>query len=142
MPTVFTRIIAGELPGHFVWSDERVVGFLSINPTQPGHALVVPRAEVDHWLDLEPATAARCMEVAQAIGRAQQRAFSPARVGLLVAGFEVPHVHLHVIPVRGMMDLDLANSARDPDPAGLEDAALRIRSELEQLGYAQVSAKP
>ena len=65
MATLFTRIIDGELPGRFVWRDDRAVAFLTISPIQPGHTLVVPRAEVDNWLDLDPAIAAHLMTVAQ-----------------------------------------------------------------------------
>ena len=142
MASVFTRIIRGELPGHFVWSDETCVAFLSINPVRPGHALVVPRDEVDHWLDLTPDAAAHLMRVAHAVGRGQLAAFRPERVGLLMAGFEVPHAHLHVIPIQGMPDLDLANSDRRPDPAELVRNAEKLRSALQELGYAQVSDKP
>jgi histidine triad (HIT) family protein len=130
MPTIFTRIIDGELPGRFVWRDERCVAFLTINPLKPGHTLVVPRAEVDHWLDLEPDLAAHLMTVAQTIGQALQRGFSPARVGLIIAGLEVPHVHLHVVPFDTMADLDFARAEKSPDPAALDRAAETIRAML------------
>ena len=130
MASVFTRIIDGELPGRFVWRDDRAVGFLSINPLQPGHTLVVPVAEVDHWVDLEPDLASHLMLVAQRIGQAAQAAFSPVKVGLMVAGLEVPHVHLHVVPIRGVHDLDFANADPSPDPAALDDAAERLRAAL------------
>ncbi len=78
MPTIFTRIIEGELPGRFVHRDETCVAFLSIAPIRPGHTLVVPVQEVDHWVDLDPASLAHLMQVAQRIGRAQMEAFSPA----------------------------------------------------------------
>ena len=119
VPTVFTRIIDGDLPGTFVWRDPDCVAFLSINPIQPGHTLVVPRAEVDHWLDLEPRLAQRLMDVSQVVGKAIDRAFSPPRIGLLIAGFEVPHTHLHVLPITGEQDLHLDRSARSVDPAEL-----------------------
>ncbi len=136
MPTVFTRILQGELPGRFVWRDELCAVFLSIAPLRPGHALVVPRAEVDHWIDLPPATAAHLMTVAQIVGKAQQAAFSPTRIGLMIAGFEVPHVHVHVVPVEGMRDLDFANADGRPSPAALDDAAARLRAALRALGAA------
>lgn len=139
MATIFTRIIEGELPGRFVWRDEVCVGFLSINPLKPGHTLVVPRAEVDHWIDLEPAANAHLMRVAQHIGAAQQDAFSPVRIGLMIAGLEVPHVHLHVVPIDGVHDLDFGNAERDPDPAALDDAAVRLRDALRARGAAGVS---
>ena len=134
MPTVFTRIINGELPGQFVWRDESCVAFLSINPIRRGHALVVPRAEVDHWVDLEPALAAHLMGVAQHVARAQQAAFRPVRVGMIIAGFEVPHTHLHTIPITDMAGLDFANAAASVDPADLAAAAEQIRAELRRAG--------
>jgi histidine triad (HIT) family protein len=138
MPTVFTRILQGELPGRFVWKDELCAVFLSIAPLRPGHALVVPRAEVDHWIDLPAATASHLMTVAQIVGKAQQVAFSPVRVGLMIAGFEVPHVHVHVVPVEGMRDLDFANADGKPDAAALDDAARRLRAALRAQGAASV----
>ncbi len=78
MPSVFSLIIAGEIPGEFVWKDDRCVAFLSINPLAPGHTLVVPREEVDHWIDLDPALTAHIMGVAQVIGQARARRVHPA----------------------------------------------------------------
>lgn len=138
MPTVFTRILQGDLPGRFVWKDELCAVFLSIAPLRPGHALVVPRAEVDHWIDLPAETASHLMTVAQIVGKAQQAAFSPVRVGLMIAGFEVPHVHVHVVPVEGMRDLDFANADGKPDAAALDDAAKRLRAALRAQGAACV----
>ncbi len=130
MASVFTRIIEGELPGRFVWRDERSVAFLSIAPIRPGHVLVVPIEEVDHWIDLEPDLAAHLMVVSRTIAWAQQAAFRPARVGLMIAGLEVPHTHLHLVPIGSERDLDFANADHDPDPAALDDAAERIRQAL------------
>lgn len=135
MPSVFTRIIEGELPGRFVWRDERAVAFLSINPLATGHVLVVPVDEVDHWIDLAPATWLHCNEVVRTVGRAIDRAFSPARVGTAVAGFEVPHVHVHVFPAESMDDFDFRNAAADPDEDAMDDAAERIRRALNELGH-------
>jgi histidine triad (HIT) family protein len=139
MPTLFTRIIEGEIPGHFVWRDEQCVAFLSINPITSGHCLVVPRREVDHWLDAEPDLNAHLMQVAQVLGRAQQRAFDAPRIGLLVAGFEVPHCHLHVLPIRGEEDLHLDRSARSVEPSTLVANAQAIRGALRDLGAPGVS---
>jgi len=132
--TVFTRIIDGEIPGHFVWQDDRAVAFLSINPITVGHALVVPRVEIDHWLDLDPDLAAHLMVVARAVGQGIQHAFRPPRVGMEIAGFEVPHCHLHVLPIWGEDDLHLSRSARHVEPETLVAAALQIRSALDELG--------
>jgi len=138
MPTIFTRIIEGELPGTFVWRDDVCVAFLSIAPLKPGHTLVVPRAEVDHWIDLEPEVNAHLMRVAQELGSAQQRVFSPTRVGLMIAGLEVPHVHLHVVPIDGMHDLDFGN-AGEASPDALADAAAKLRRALLDAGATGVA---
>ncbi len=135
MPTIFSRIISGELPGRFIWRDERCVAFLTINPIKPGHTLVVPRAEVDRWTELEPALAAHLMTVAQVVGAAVQVAFAPARIGLVIAGFEVPHTHLHVLPVDSMADFDFAAAEGAPDPATLDRAAEAIRVALREAGH-------
>ena len=140
MATIFTRIIESKLPARFVWKDDECVAFLSNRPLRPGHALVVPRLEIDHWLDLEPSLLERLTEVAQAIGRAQMAAFKPARIGMMLAGLEVPHCHFHVVPIRGLNDLDFGNQDPNPDPASMDEAAQAIRRELRKLGHAQVSA--
>ena len=134
MPTIFSRIIQGELPGRFVWRDDRCVAFLSIEPLQPGHTLVVPIQEVDHWIDLEPDLLSHLMTVSQAIGRAVDAAFSPAKVGLMLAGLEVPHVHIHVVPIRGVHDLDFSNADRNARDEDLDQAAESIREHLPELG--------
>jgi len=139
MGSVFSRIIVGELPARFVWKDDSCVAFLSINPLRPGHVLVVPRHEVDHWIELDPGLIAHVFQTAQAIGKAQMAAFKPARIGLAVAGLEVPHCHIHVVPIRGVHDLDFGNQDPNPDPAMMDDAAATIRRELKKLGYAEVS---
>lgn len=140
MPTVFTRIIDGELPGRFVWKDERCVAFLTIAPLSPGHTLIVPRLEVDHWLDLEPDLAAHLMVVAQSIGKGLQRAFRPTKVGLVIAGLEVPHVHLHAVPIRTLQDLNFANQDTNARPEDLDRAADQLRAALRALGYSQVAS--
>ena len=130
MATLFTRIIEGELPGRFVWRDELCVAFLSIAPIRTGHTLVVPIAEVDHWLDLEPSTAAHLMTISQSIGKAQMQAFTPSRVGLIIAGLEVPHVHLHVVPIDSESDLRFDRADPDTPADVLDDAADRLRAAL------------
>lgn len=130
MPTIFTRIIEGEIPGTFVWRDDRCVAFLSINPMAPGHTLVVPIEEVDHWVDLPPDLSAHLFDVAHRIARAQQQAFGPERVGLIIAGYEVPHTHIHVVPTNDMSELSFANAAASVTREQLDDAAARITAAL------------
>jgi histidine triad (HIT) family protein len=138
MATLFSRIIDGEIPGTFVWRDPECVGFLSINPVQPGHTLVVPVAEIDHWIDLEPDLACHLTAVAQTIARAQQQVYEPVKVGLLIAGLEVPHVHLHVIPImHGEADLHL-DRASTASPEQLEAEATKLRGALDDAGAAGV----
>jgi diadenosine tetraphosphate (Ap4A) HIT family hydrolase len=135
VPSVFTRIINGELPGRFVWKDPDVVAFLSINPIEDGHTLIVPRQEVDHWLDLDPPLWKQCAVVAQHIGRGIQHAFEPPRVAQIIAGFEVPHAHVHVLPAFSEERLSFAHAQRDPDPDDLDAAAERLRRGLLALGF-------
>lgn len=130
MASLFTRIIDGELPGRFVHTDDRCVAFLTIAPLRPGHTLVVPRLEVDHWIDLDEESAAHLMVVAHRIGRAQVRAFSPARVGMIIAGMEVPHTHLHVVPIESEADLNFANADHNASAAALDAAAEALRAAL------------
>lgn len=135
MATIFTRIIDGEIPGTFVWRDERCVVFMSINPMAHGHALVVPIEEVDHWVDASPELTAHLFEVTRIVAQAQRRAFSPARVGVIIAGYEVPHTHIHVVPTNEMAELSFANAAATFDPDELAAAAEAIRGALAELGH-------
>jgi histidine triad (HIT) family protein len=137
--SIFSKIIAGELPARFVWKDDECVAFLSIRPLRPGHVLVVPREEIDHWIDLDVGLLARLAETTQAIGKAQMAGFKPARIGVMLAGLEVHHCHIHVVPIRGVHDLDFDNQDPDPDPVMMDDAAATLRHELGKLGYSQVA---
>jgi histidine triad (HIT) family protein len=128
MPSIFSRIIAGEIPGRLVWTDELCVVMVDIRPLHPGHCLVIPKGEVDHWVDLDEATAAHLMTVARHLGRAQQAAFPCQRIGLLIAGYEVPHTHLHVIPTDTMADFDFARA----DPTVPADELDRVADVLRR----------
>jgi histidine triad (HIT) family protein len=139
MPSVFTRIIAGELPARFVWKDSQCVSFLAAQPLAPGHLLVVPRDEIDHWLDLPAPLLGHLTGVAQSIGRALQEEFRPEKVGLMIAGLEVRHVHLHLVPIRGLGDLDFARAEQHPSAAALDEAATRARAALTRMGLRPAS---
>ncbi len=130
MPTIFTRIINGDIPARFVWTDDVCVGFLDVRPLAHGHVLIVPRVEVDQWTDLPAATAAHLMTVAQRIGQAQKALLDPARIGLMIAGFEVPHVHVHVVPMNTMAALDFSQANTNPDPTALDALADELRLRL------------
>jgi diadenosine tetraphosphate (Ap4A) HIT family hydrolase len=131
MATIFTRIIEGELPGAFVYRDERCVAFLSINPLTTGHTLVVPIEEIDHWVDCPRDLRNHLMMVASAVGDAQMKVWDPERIGLIVAGFEVPHLHLHVFPSSGMGDFDFSKAAPMQSMDVLEPVAAQIRQQIE-----------
>ena len=139
MTTIFSKIIEGDLPARFVWRDETCVAFLSINPLRDGHTLVVPVQEVDHWLDVPTETWNHMNDVARTIGQAQMEAFQPKRIGMMLAGLEVPHCHIHVVPIWGVHDLDFANAAKDPDPDGMDRAAASLRSALQAAGASGVA---
>lgn len=133
MASVFTKIINGELPGRFVYEDDEIVSFLSIAPITIGHTLVVPRAEIDNWQDVDPAVFGRVMEVSQLIGKAVVTAFSAVRAGVIIAGLEVPHLHVHVFPTNNLADFGFANADQNPSPQSLDDAQTKIKAALAEL---------
>ena len=135
MASVFSAIIDGQLPGRFVWEDDEFVAFLTIAPVTEGHTLVVPRAEVDHWQDLDPDTFARLNGVAQKIGRAVRTAWDAPRAGLLIAGLEVPHLHVHVFPAFELTDFDITGADPEPSTESLDRAQAAIKQALRDLGY-------
>ncbi|MGW0159635.1 HIT family protein [Mycobacterium sp. NPDC003323] len=134
MASVFTMIINGDLPGRFVYEDDEIVAFLTIEPMTQGHTLVVPRAEVDNWQDLDPDVFARVMAVSQKIGKAVCAAFETERAGVIIAGLEVPHLHVHVFPARNLSDFGFAAVDRNPSPESLDEAQAKIKAALAQLG--------
>jgi diadenosine tetraphosphate (Ap4A) HIT family hydrolase len=137
MATLFTKIIKGELPGRFVWRDDKAVAFLSINPLGPGHTLVVPRAEVDHWVDADEVLLAHVNRVSHRIGKAVNAVWQPPRVAFIIAGFEVPHLHLHVYPAWELGDFDFANAETDPDADEMDRQAEALRAALRDAGDAE-----
>lgn len=143
MTTIFSRIIAGELPGRFVWADDDCAVFASIAPLADGHLLVVPRIEVARFTDADPNLFAHLAAVAQIVGRACELAFPGTRATLLIAGFEVPHLHLHVVSVQRESQLNFANARSDASAGELDHAVEKVRSALIQMGHgAQVTARP
>lgn len=130
MATVFTRILDGELPGTFVYRDAHCGVFMSINPLARGHCLVVPRREVDHWVDLSTEEVHHLFTVAHQIAQAQRTAFPCDKVGMIIAGYEVPHTHIHLIPTTDMSQLNFANAAASIDRDELEATADLIRNQI------------
>jgi diadenosine tetraphosphate (Ap4A) HIT family hydrolase len=133
MATVFTKIINGEIPGRFVYEDDDVVAFLTIAPITQGHTLVVPRAEIDQWQDVDAQEFNKVMGVAQLIGKAVSKAFGVERAGLIIAGLEVPHLHVHVFPARDLSDFGFANADQNPSQESLDEAQSKIKDALAQL---------
>ena len=133
-PSLFSRIIAGDLPGRFVWRDaagpDAVVAFLTIAPIRPGHVLVVPVAQIDQWTDLPPSVWARVTEVSQRIGAVLGDLFECERVALLIAGLEVPHCHVHLVPIRTEADLSFALADTGASSQDLDAAAAQISEAL------------
>ncbi|MFM7898242.1 MAG: HIT family protein [Actinomycetota bacterium] len=134
MTSLFTRIIDGELPGHFALKDDHCVVFMTIAPITDGHALVVPRQPVDHWMDMSAELNAHVFGVARHVASAQRRAFNRARVGLVIAGFEVNHCHLHCVPADEMANLNFAHQQKDVAPERLAAAAAKLAAQLRSDG--------
>ena len=106
MASIFTRIINGEIPCYKLAEDEQYFAFLDINPLAKGHALVVPKEEIDYLFDLDPVVLGGLMQFAQKVARAIDAVVSCERIGVAVIGLEVPHAHLHLVPINGMHDID------------------------------------
>jgi diadenosine tetraphosphate (Ap4A) HIT family hydrolase len=129
MATLFTRIINGDLPGRFVYADELAVAFLTISPLTPGHTLVVSREEVDQWTDAGQPLLHHCLDIARRIGNAAKQAFDAPRAGLIIAGLEIPHLHVHVFPVWSLEDFDFSR-ARPASDEELDQAAARLQAAM------------
>ncbi len=135
MASIFSRIIAGEIPGRFVWRDDVCVVMVDIRPLAHGHVMVIPIEEVDHWVDLSLAVVQHLTGVAHTVAAAQMAVFSPPRIGLMIAGFEVPHTHLHVVPMGSMAELDFRNADTHARPEALDEVADLLRAELRRTGH-------
>ena len=129
MASLFTRIVQGEIPCHKIYEDEVALAFLDIRPLNPGHTLVIPKQEVDYLFDLEDGLLQHLALVSKKVARAIDRAVPCERVGLIVAGLEVPHAHIHLVPINGIGDINFAR-ARDAEQADLAATAEKIRAAL------------
>ena len=129
MSTIFSKIIAGEIPCHRLHEDDRFLSFLDVRPIAAGHALVIPKQEVDRFFDMDAPLLDGILSFAKPIVEAIESVVPCERVGLMVAGLEVPHAHLHLVPISGVGDLNFAN-AREADPEELAALAQRIRDAL------------
>lgn len=130
MASLFTRIINRELPAHIVAEDERYIAFLDINPLVVGHALVVPKKEVDFIFDLDDDTLAGLNVFAKKVALAMKKTISCRRIGVAVIGLEVPHTHVHLVPMNTMDDLNFTRPKLNPSPEELAQVAEKIRQAL------------
>jgi histidine triad (HIT) family protein len=130
MASIFSRIIAGEIPCHRVAETDRAIAFLDIRPLTEGHTLVVPKAEVDSIFDLDSEDYQAVFDLVRAVAEAQKTVVPCTRIGLTVLGFEVPHAHVHVVPLRSEADLNFANPKLQLDSLELESIANRLREAI------------
>ena len=127
MASVFTQIIQGDIPGHFVYQDDLAIAIMTIQPVQQGHVLVIPRDEIDHFDDLPVELAAHLMNLSQQVAKAIKQAFPCTRVAMVIAGLEVPHTHLHLIPINQMEDMSF-NHLEFAEADDLAAAAEKIKA--------------
>ncbi len=128
MASIFTRIINGEIPGHIVAENDHFVAFLDIMPLVHGHTLVVPKKEIDYIFDIDDADLAAMMVFAKKVSKAVRKAVPCKRIGVAVIGLEVPHAHVHLVPLNSMADINFSNPKLKPTPQELADVAARIRA--------------
>jgi histidine triad (HIT) family protein len=127
MPSIFTRIINREIPAHIVAEDERFIAFLDVMPLVEGHTLVVPKKEVDYIFDLDDETLALMNVFAKKVAHALKKAIPCKRIGVAVIGLEVPHTHVHLVPMNSMGDINFSKPKLSPTADELAKVAARIR---------------
>lgn len=131
MATIFSKIAAGEIPSYKIAEDDRYFAFLDINPVARGHALVIPKQETDYIFDLDDNLLAGMIVFAKKVAKAIEQAVPCLRVGVMVVGLEVPHAHVHLIPIKKESDMVLSNAKLKLTQTEFEDIATKIRSYIE-----------
>lgn len=126
MATIFTKIVKGEIPSHKVFENEKFYAFLDINPLTKGHTLVIPKKEVDYLFDIDDALLSEMILVSKRIAKAIEKAISCTRVGMMVIGLEVPHAHIHLIPIQNEGDMNLSNKRVELSKEEFEKIAKEI----------------
>jgi histidine triad (HIT) family protein len=129
--TIFSKIIRGEIPSYKIAEDDRFFAFLDIAPLVPGHTLVIPKTEVDKFMEMDNDHLSRILVFAKPVAAAIEKAFPCDRVGLSVIGLEVPHAHLHLIPINTMDDMNFSRGKLNPSPEELKRAQEKILSHLK-----------
>lgn len=130
MSSIFSKIISGEIPSYKIAENDLFYAFLDVFPLVPGHTLVVPKKEIDFFFDLEAEALSSILKFAQPIAKAIQEAFPCKRCGISVIGLEVPHAHLHLVPINSADDLNFTRSKLKPSPEELLDAQTKILEKL------------
>ena len=133
-PSIFSRIISGEIPSNKIYEDDKTVAFLDIHPTQPGHTLVVPKVQVDQFDDLEDADYQAVWATVKRVAKAQKKAFGRKRIGIRVIGLDVPHAHVHVFPIDTLADYTaMPDMNAEPDFANLALVAEKLVEEIQHV---------
>ena len=139
MSSLFTRIRQGELPGHLLWNDGTCFAILTIKPIREGHLLVIPHQEVDHWDDMDEALTQHVFTVSRLLSRTMRSLFPCEKVGMMIAGLEVRHAHIHLVPITAISDLNFSLAQERDEEAQCLTAA-RIRQSLRDAGHQYVPA--
>ncbi|MDE6696927.1 MAG: HIT family protein [Muribaculaceae bacterium] len=130
--TIFSKIIKGEIPSYKVAEDDRYYAFLDINPLQWGHTLVIPKQETDYIFDLDDETLAGLQVFAKKVAKAIKAAIPCRKVGQAVFGLEVPHAHIHLVPLASEGDMDFHNKISNPDPEKMKEIAAKIAENFHE----------
>ncbi|MDB5261974.1 MAG: family hydrolase [Adhaeribacter sp.] len=130
METIFTKIIKGEIPAYKIAEDERFLSFLDVSPLQKGHTLVIPKVQTDYIFDLDDSLLADMWILAKKVAGAVKKATDCKRVGVAVIGLEVPHAHIHLIPINEMNDMNFAQPKKKFSSEDMEAIATKIRAQL------------
>ena len=131
MSTIFTKIVNGEIPSHKIAEDDKYFAFLDINPLVMGHTLVIPKAEVDYIFDLEDEILAGLNLFAKRVAKAVEKSVKCKRIGVAVIGLEVPHTHIHLVPLNAIGDLNFSNPKLSPSQEDLAETAAKIRKNFK-----------
>lgn len=132
MPTIFTRMLEGTETARFLYRDDRLAVVTSNTPVKPGHCIVFPLQEIASWLDLPPDLSSRLFAQCQRVGRAIERVYKPRRIGLSLIGIVVPHVHIHLVPINAVAEMDFTKQDLNALPADLDEAARLVGAALAQ----------
>ncbi len=128
--TIFSRIVRGEIPAHKVAENNEFLAFLDINPLVNGHVLVIPKQEIDYIFDIDDAVLGRMMQFAKQVAQAQKQAIPCLRIGVAIIGLEVPHAHIHLVPLNTMNDINFSQEKLKPSQEDLVATCTKIKAYL------------